>query len=172
AAVTACRDVLAGRTPDTAALRAVFSRSGFTQAYYDGTLRDMQGIRTKDDVEAGGKALGELKRLYDKPYKRHTVDVKLRVAEGENVTAEVSCEDKSFRYTSDVKPERAVNRAVTAEEIEERLRKTGGTIYELGNVSVEVGEGVMLTASAINSVRREILNRLSDMFADSKNGTC
>ena len=53
AAVAACRAALDGREPDLAPLQAVFSRSGFTSAYFDGQIdRKMFGFRRKEDVEA------------------------------------------------------------------------------------------------------------------------
>lgn len=165
AAVTACRDILSGRKPDMDTLRAVFSRSGFTQSYFDGTLADMQGVRTKDDVIAADGALSALKRLYDKPYKRHTADIVLTVAAGEPVTAKVSCGDITLDFVSDIVPEKAMNRAVTADEIVSRLRKTGGTIYEIGTCDVTVGEGLMLSAASVNEIRRRILAELDEMFA-------
>ena len=165
AAVTACRDVLAGRKPDTDTLRAVFSRSGFTQSYFDGSVADMQGVRTKDDVIAADGALSSLRRLYDKPYKRRTVNIAMTVEQGRAVTANVSCDGVSFRFVSDVVPETAINRAVTADEIASRLKKTGGTIYEAGEVTVNVGEGLMLSASSVNEIRRRILAELDEVFA-------
>ena len=167
AAVTACRDVLAGRTPDMQSLRAAFSRSGFTRSYYDGTMHDMQGVRTKEDVEAAGKALQGLKKLYDKPYKRHTADVRVTVCSGKPVSAEVICEGHSFTYTSEALPEAAVNRSVTAEEIESRLRRTGGTIYEIGKAEIALESGLMLSASAVNGLRRGIFAQLDGLFAGS-----
>lgn len=164
AAVHACRQVLDGEKPDIDDLKAVFSRSGFTESYYDGSLRDMQGIRTKDDAEASAASLSALKKLYDKPYKRHTADIEVKVTAEKPVTAHVICESFDFEYVSDVIPEKAVNREVTADEICERLRKTGGTIYEFGSVNVEAGQGLMLPASSINAVRRGILSRLDELF--------
>ena len=75
AAVNACREALRGNTPDIERLKSVFSRSGFTKSYYDGSIADMQGIRTKDDVEASSSVLKEIRRLYDKPFKRHSIDI-------------------------------------------------------------------------------------------------
>ena len=164
AAVTACRDVLSGKKPDTDTLRAVFSRSGFTQSYFDGTLSDMQGVRTKDDVIAADGALSALKRLYDKPYKRHIADIMLVVTEGKPVTAKVHSENVSFDLVTDIVPEKALNRAVTADEIEARLRKTGGTIYEIGVCDVTVGDGLMLSAASVNEIRRRILAELDESF--------
>ncbi len=168
AAVAACREALSGRTPDIEMLRAVFSRSGFTSSYFDGSLREMQGIRTKDDVEASGEALAEIRQLFSKPYKRHTADISMTVHAGTPVICDVSCEGISFRYVSDIIPEKAVNRAVTAPELSERLRKTGGTIYEFGNISISLEEGLMLPASAVNGIRRGIIDLL-DKALEKKN---
>lgn len=168
AAVKACRDVLSGNKPDIDTLRAVFSRSGFTHSYFDGSMKDMQGIRTKDDVEAAGAALSGLKKLYEKPYKRHTADIKLIVRKNEPVTAQVSCEKFRFEHNSGIVPETAINRAVTDAELEERLRKTGGTIYETGNVEITLDDGLMLSASEVNSIRRCILAQLDENFAGSR----
>ena len=167
AAVTACRNVLAGRRPDMDTLRAVFSRSGFTQSYFDGTIADMQGVRTKDDVIAADGALSGLRRLYDKPYKRRTVDILLDVQPDRPVTARVSCGKLAFDHITDKVPEKALNRAVTADEIASRLRKTGGTVYEIGRAEVNVGDGLMLTAASVNEIRREIIARLDEAFVNA-----
>jgi putative protease len=48
AAVTACREALAGREPDLDTLRAVFSRQGFTDGYYTGRrTTEMFGYRSR-----------------------------------------------------------------------------------------------------------------------------
>ncbi|MCM1335461.1 MAG: U32 family peptidase, partial [Eubacterium sp.] len=82
-AVSAARAALNGEAPDLALLRAVFSRSGFTSAYLDASLTEMGGTRTREDAESAAPVLKEIRRLYDKPYKRYTADVSIRVARGE-----------------------------------------------------------------------------------------
>ena len=164
AAVTACRQVLAGEKPDMESLRAVFSRSGFTRSYYDGSLHDMQGIRTKEDVEAASAALRDMKRLYDKPFKRHNIDVTLDIAQGMEITAVITTGGMTGVSETGIVPETAINRAVTAEEIEARLRKTGGTIYEMNTIVVNVNEGLSLSASQINTIRRNIIARADEMW--------
>ncbi len=53
AAVTACRQARDGEPYDIDTLRAVFSRSGFTDGYLTGRIGpDMFGYRTKEDVTA------------------------------------------------------------------------------------------------------------------------
>lgn len=67
AAVTALVQARAGETPDLDTLRAVFSRSGFTDGYYTGKRQQMFGTRQKDDVLQGQKVLPQLAQLYQKP---------------------------------------------------------------------------------------------------------
>ena len=58
-------------------------------------------------------------------------------------------------------PEEARNRAVTAEELTQRLSKTGGTVFTADSVEVELDEGLMVSASAVNGLRRELLDELA-----------
>ncbi len=162
AAVNACREALNGNTPNLERLRSVFSRSGFTQSYYDGSIADMQGTRTKDDVEAASAVLKELRQLYDKPYKRRKVDIHLEIAAGKPVCAAVKCGEIAFDYDSGIIPETARNKPVTAEEVCARMSKMGGTVFEAGEITCNAEEGLIIPASEINSVRREILDIITE----------
>lgn len=160
AAVNACREALAGNTPNLEQLKSVFSRSGFTKSYYDGSISDMQGIRTKDDVEATAGVLKEIRRLYEKPYKRHTVDISVKIKEGMPVTAEVVCGGISFALDSGIVPEKAVNKPVSADEVCARMEKMGGTVFEAGKITCEADEGLIVPASVLNAIRRDILGEI------------
>ena len=67
AAVTALRQLKAGKQPDLQMLRAVFSRSGFTDGYYTGQRKQMFGVRQKEDVTAANAVLPKLAELAKKP---------------------------------------------------------------------------------------------------------
>lgn len=169
AAVNACREVLDGKMPKLEQLRSVFSRSGFTQSYYDGTVSDMQGIRTKDDVEAATAIMKEIRRLYDKPYKRHSIDIALEIAEGRNVTAKVNCGGIAFDYDGAILPETARSKPLTAEDVCSRMSKMGGTVFEAGNITCSVGDGLMIPASEINRFRREIIDIITEKLTKKDN---
>ncbi len=171
AAVTACREALSGNTPNLEQLRSVFSRSGFTQSYYNGSIKDMQGIRTKDDVESSAAVLKEIRQLYDKPYKRHKVDIALEIHKDKPVAASVKCGGIAFGYDGGVIPETARNKALTAEDVCERMGKLGGTVFEAGEITCSIDEGLMLPASEINRFRREITEIITEKLTkkeDSK----
>ncbi len=162
AAVSACREALSGNTPNLEQLRSVFSRSGFTQSYYDGSIKDMQGIRTKDDVESSAAVLKEIRQLYDKPYKRHKVDIALEIHRDKPVTASVKCGGIAFEYDGGVVPEIARNKPLTTEDVCERMGKMGGTVFEAGAITCSMDEGLIIPASEINRFRREIIEIITE----------
>ncbi len=162
AAVNACREALDGKTPGLEQLRSVFSRSGFTQSYYDGSIKDMQGIRTKDDVEATSSILKEIRQLYDKPYKRHKVDISMTIHAEKSVTATVKCGSIAFEYDGGIIPEAARSKALTAAEVCDRMSKMGGTVFEAGNITCLIDDGLMISASEINRFRREIIEKITE----------
>ncbi len=168
AAVTACKEALNGNTPNLEQLRSVFSRSGFTKSYYDGSIADMEGVRTKEDVEASAGILKEIRRLYDKPCKRHTVNMDIEIKADMPVTAKVICGSISFDYKSAIIPEKAMNKSLTGADIAERMSKMGGTVFEAGEINCNIDEGLMIPASAINSIRREILDEITERLITKK----
>lgn len=91
AAVTACRQSLAGEVPDLETLRSVFSRSGFTDGYYT-ARRDltMFGTRTREDAAASAEVLGKLSALTRNEVGRLPVDMVLTMAPGEPATLAVT----------------------------------------------------------------------------------
>lgn len=171
AAVTACKKSLAGESPAEyeRTLEAIFSRSGFTDGYYDGKLgRDMFGIRRKEDVTAAKEVLSPLAALYDGEKPLIKVDMSLSAHEGERVGLAVKGAGKSVFVESEKEVERAQNRAVGSDEIEARLRKCGSTQFYAEDIEVDSGDNIFLSAAEINSLRRSALSELEKKIAERK----
>lgn len=165
-AVSACRQALSGNTPNLEQLKSVFSRSGFTKSYYDGSIADMQGIRTKDDVDASSSVLREIRRLYDKPYKRHRLDIHTEIKSNMPITAKVVCGDLSFLYESGTIPEAARNKILSSADVCAQLSKMGGTVFEAGDMTCDIDDGLMVSASVLNALRRELLEETEKRILD------
>lgn len=56
--------------------------------------------------------------------------------------------------------QKAINRPLTKERIEEQLKKTGGTAFEFKKIEINLEEGVSLPISEINNLRREAIKKL------------
>ena len=165
AAVSQCRLALDGEKPDTALLRDVFSRSGFTQGYYCGDMKNMRGVRTKDDVIAAPKAFAAIHELYKSPYKRFTVDFTVELSAGSPSVCTAECNVKGRQVSVRVEgeaPQKALNRPLDEKSVAERMGKLGGTVFEAGRISCKIGENTAMSASALNDLRRKAVEALSE----------
>lgn len=170
AAVTACKNSLNNINDYNIneALRAVFSRSGFTKGYFEGKLgKDMFGVRRKEDVEGAAPVLSSLARLYDGEKPLLPADMELKFKRSEPLTLKVSACGKTAAVTGDI-PSEAVNKAVTEEELRDRLAKCGGTQFFAGDISIDLDEGLNAPASAINRLRRQALTELDGELAKGR----
>ena len=167
AAVTACRQAMAGEPYDAERLRAVFSRSGFTDGYLTGRRnREMFGYRTKDDVTGADKVLRELAALYEKETPRLAVSMDFSMtARGSTLT--VSDGENTVAAAGPV-PEKALNRPTDEAAAKKNLTKTGGTPFFVGSFTAELEEGLMLPASALNAMRRAALEELLSRRGETK----
>jgi len=168
AAVNACVSARDGAAPDTELLKNIFSRSGFTDGYLTGKrTRDMFGIRTKEDVEASKASLSKTSELYRRERQRVPVDFELFVSEKE-IKLSVSDKINSAFAISDVEntgadPTTAIDEAFASSF----LSRLGGTPYILNSVKVTNPDALSVRASVINSLRRDVTEKLSALRAES-----
>ena len=162
AAVTAFKAAREGKYFDGETLRAVFSRSGFTDGYLQNRRSaDMFGYRTKDDVTGADGVLQKLAGLYHKEMPLVPVDMAFFMSRGESVLT-VADGEHSVAVAGPA-PETALFRPLDKENAEKNLAKTGGTQYYVNKFEASVKPGLMLPASALNAMRREALEKLNDL---------
>ena len=161
AAVTACKNAIEGNysPEDESTLKSVFSRSGFTDGYFTGKRNDMFGTRSKEDVVAANTVLKELSRLYDKEKPLIPVDLEFICRENEPISLTASTDKKTVSWQGTI-PEKAINKPLTEEKLRERLSKLGGTQYFADNINIILDEGLIVPASNINELRRNVCEKL------------
>ena len=164
ATVSQCRAALNGESTDTGLLRSVFSRNGFTKGYFDSSFRNMQGIRSKEDTEDSAETMSKLRQLYRLPYKRFTVDMHVEIKADSPIMCLITCGDIHTTVTGCV-PQPALNRAVTAKEISERMSKLGGTVFSVGKITCDLDDGLLVPISAVNELRRRAVEEISRLIA-------
>lgn len=146
-------------------LEAAFSRSGFTDGYYKGrTGPEMFGTRPENAPEPK-ELFARAKAGYSREDSRRVpVDMVCTLRAGEPVSLTASAGGHVVRAEGPT-PEEARNRALTAEELQSRLEKTGGTVFRPRETRVELEEGLMLPASAVNALRRQAMEGLEAALA-------
>ncbi len=160
AATAACRAALDGRPYDMDTLRAVFSRSGFTDGYFTGRRGvEMFGWRRKEDVTAAAGVLRELALTCRGEAPRVPVSMALSLREEKPVVLTVSDREREVTVSGPI-PETARNRPTDEALCRRALEKTGGTPFRLEKLDCAIEEGLMVPVSALNALRKEALERL------------
>lgn len=160
AAVSAYRAALDGREPDRGALRAVFSRSGFTDGYFTGRRAGMFGTRRREDVIAAQDVLQPLRALYQKPRKCAVLNAAYTLRHGTPSGLTVSDETGlSVTVTGEI-PQTAQNRPTDLEQLRRQFDRLGDTVYTAGTVTAALDDALMLPASALNALRRDAVSAM------------
>ncbi|MGM9537936.1 MAG: DUF3656 domain-containing protein, partial [Candidatus Onthomonas sp.] len=141
-------------------LRAAFSRQGFTDGYYQGkTGRQMFGVREKEQVPE--KRFAQVRQEYRREHARVPVTMNARIRPGEPM--QLTAEDREGHRVSVTgpMPQTAQNRAITPEQVRQQLERTGGTPFYAQEIQVEADAGLAVPLSALNGLRRRLLDDLS-----------
>ena len=159
-AVTACKNALNNKEYNKNLLRAVFSRSGFTDGYLmDKRTSDMFGYRSKDDVvSATNDVFKELQNLYKNDTPVTPVDMCFTITK-ENSILEMSANGVTVFSTTDG-GEVPIKNMLSFEMAEKNLKKLGGTPYFLNDLKFNNPENLTLSLSTINALRRECVEKL------------
>ena len=161
AAVMACKKAISGQTPDIKTLQSVFSRSGFTNGYIEGTRGSaMFGTREKEDVAAAAPVLKQLQGLYGQERQAVGVNFTLQIRAGAAACLSAVDAQGNRAHAKGATPQEAKTAPITPEKAAAALQKTGGTIYFADTITCDIAPGLMLPAAALNALRREVLGQL------------
>lgn len=130
-------------------LEGLFSRQGFTDAYYTNNITSkMLGIRSDENKEATRAiqtARGELKKVKVSLYGRFILNEKAELT--------ITCGEKTATAYGDI-VESAINAPISKEDIIKGLSKLGNTPYEADTIEIEKSEKIMVRVSSLNALRR------------------
>lgn len=137
------------------ALAAIFSRGGFTDAYFKGTVgHGMLGVRSEADKATSREAI---------PFTgiTHRVPLSLALSMKKNMplTLTATANGKTVTVAGDI-PLIAQNAPMNEQAVREKLLKLGNSPYEATDVTIALDEGLMVPVSHLNALRRAALAAL------------
>ena len=141
-------------------LHTAFNRQGFTDGYYAGNLgAHMFGIR--EDKREDPSWAKQARQTYESA-ENGLVPVSFQATirpEGSILT--VTDPDGRTCTLNGPVPEAARVMELTTEALHARLERTGGTPYYCTHIQSDITPGLSLSAAAINTMRRDVLNMLT-----------
>ena len=158
------RAIREGREPTAEELRALeqaFSRQGFTDGYFLGEKGpQMFGVRQEEKEPR--ELFAQARASYENgEHRKEPVRFYALIEPGQ--PAQVAAQDKEGRVAQaeGPVPEEARNVPLTREKVEGQLQRTGGTPYVCQKALARVSDGLSLPLSALNELRRRVLDDLS-----------
>lgn len=144
-------------------LELAFSRQGFTHGYLTGEKgADMFGVRGEPDKDSA-KLFSEARKEYSGTEMRR-VPVKFFAIIKAGEPSRFAVEDTDGRKVlrDGPMPQKAETQGITQKSLYDQMYKTGGTPYICSDVAAILDEGLFLPSSAINEMRRSLLEGLSE----------
>lgn len=140
---------------EMAELAAIFSRGGFTDAYFTNTVgHGMLGVRSEKDKTSSAAVL---------PFaglsRRIPLTMRFKMRANEPLSLTVAANGRSTTVLGDL-PLVAKTAPLTDAVIKEKLARLGGTPYTAEEILVVADEGLMVPLSRLNALRRAALDAL------------
>ena len=136
-------------------LAAIFSRGGFTDAYFtDRVGRGMLGVRSEENKEQSRAStpFAELTR-------RVPLTMHFTMQKDAPLSLSVTRGEKTVTVTGDI-PFVANTTPLSEEAVKEKLTRLGGTPYVAESLTVTMDSGLMVPISRLNALRRAALEAL------------
>ncbi len=145
-------------------LYTAFNRQGFTDGYYTGKIgQNMFG--TRQETKENEEWLRQMRQTYEAT-ENGLVPIRFQAlvtASGCSLTVADELGNVCTAYGP--QPQYAMHVALDEQNLSARLVKTGGTPYRCVEVICNIEPGLILSAAAINALRRECLNQLTAVRA-------
>lgn len=156
----ACKKALAGQEYDKDGLKAIFSRSGFTDGYLlANRTHDMFGYRTKEDVVSSAPVLKAVANKYRNEMPLIEIDMQAKIKSSKAMSLTVNDGHNKVSVTGEI-PQSALSKAADSTSVTHSLSKCGGTPFYTNNIEVDIDDGLFVPASALNDLRKSAIDKL------------
>ena len=160
-AAVSARDNRVELVSKLAILQSVFSRNGFTKAYYNNKLdSEMFGVRSESDIESSRRIYSTIHELYRTEPAKIPIKISFVAKSGENEKLTFSDGTNSVTLKGEI-PEIANFSQTVVEQLRVKLSKLGGTGYYAESVDVTLDDG--LRVIDINSLKTKAVEQLTKL---------
>ena len=142
-------------------LKNAFSRDGFTRGYFDGNKEDMFGVRD-ENAEVPVRLFSDARKEYsENEVRRVPIHFYTVCQKDKNIAAIAFDDDGNKASAIGPVPEEAKTRGLSEMYITDQMYKTGGTPYNVVENRAKCDAGLYLSASDINNLRRELIEKIT-----------
>jgi len=152
---------------DMELLDTIFNRGGLTDGYLTGNCgRDMFALDKPDNPYRKGSSNleKELLSVLNEENRKLKIDGEIVIRKDEYPIFKLRLGNVFCEYVHHKTTETAQKKALEKKTVIAQLVKTGATSFEFENISVELDDGLFLSAGELNSIRRNALEMLEETY--------
>ena len=135
---------------------------------YKALKNDIISLKVNKEIPLNSKVLRtysylieeEIKEIIKKKLRKIKIAISLTIKKDKEITLEVS-DFKNKVVKTSIKPEKAINKKITKEDLILKLEKINNTIYEISSIEIELDDNLFIPISIINNLKREVLELLN-----------
>ncbi|MEG0456905.1 MAG: U32 family peptidase [Oscillospiraceae bacterium] len=158
---------LNGEKVDENSLKAIFSRQGFTDGYFNKKIdKNMFGTRQKDESLDTVGALKQAKQIYHKQNQSVSIKGEFSVSLSAVKNGAFRCDFKVYNKNHNVTcsefiAQIAQMKPTSQEDCFIQLSKTGGTPFYFEEIKISLPENIFIAKGFLNNLRRTALEKFS-----------
>ena len=104
----------------------------------------------------------EINQKMQKENRKVPVSVHAGIKQGSPVIITMSDGKYEVSASGNLVVEKALNRAVNADDVTRQMSKLGGTVFELDYITVDIDENIFVPMSELANIRRELVEKLME----------
>ncbi len=127
------------------------------------SLKVMKKVNIGDEVliTSPKKIIDEIGKIILSNERKVLININIELKVNKPIILNVSDEKNSIRIMGDIVL-KSIDKPIKKEDILEKLSKTGGTIYKINNISIDMDDDVFISWTVLNELRRKSLEELSN----------
>ena len=160
---------------DRKLLLDLFDRGGQTEGYYKKhNGKDMIAIHEKpENRQVNTQYFEYLDKTFVETQRKLDIFGSIKIRENEPITFDISVKNLGELYLRDKSgeeelkinmvfdaPQRAINKAISLEDVDKQLKKTGNTLFNFKNLDILLDDNLFIPVKVLNEIRRESLEKL------------
>ena len=160
---------------DRKLLLDLFDRGGQTEGYYKKhNGKDMIAIHEKpENRQVNTQYFEYLDKTFVETQRKLDIFGSIKIRENEPITFDITVKNLGELYLRDKSgeeelkinmvfdaPQRAINKAISLEDVDKQLKKTGNTLFNFKNLEILLDDNLFIPVKVLNEIRRESLEKL------------
>ncbi len=144
----------------------LFNRNGFSKGYYgQRNGRDMMSLKETSFRAHDESFIGRINVDYIKKDIQRNVQMEIVMKQGQNIKVLVY-DDENRLELSYSAPDAATGRPLLTGDVKKQFSKSGGTDFNVTDISLDMDNDIFVPVSAMNSMRREALDRFKELLLE------